>query len=81
MVQQDVYLFSGTIAENIEYGRPGASREDVIAAGKTRRRALNSSPNWKTATIPTSANTACGFPAVRSRRISIARVFLKNPPC
>ncbi len=34
IVQQDVYLFSGTIQENIGYGRPGASREDVIKAAK-----------------------------------------------
>ena len=34
IVQQDVYLFSGTIYENISYGRPGASKEDVIEAAK-----------------------------------------------
>ena len=34
VVQQDVYLFSGTVFENILYGRPGASREDVIKAAK-----------------------------------------------
>lgn len=34
VVQQDVYLFSGTVAENIAYGRPGASREEILAAAR-----------------------------------------------
>lgn len=51
VVQQEVYLFSGTIFENIEYGRPGASREEVIAAAK-KAGATRSSPSCPTGTTP-----------------------------
>ena len=79
MVQQDVYLFSGTIAENIEYGRPGASREDVIAAAKL------AGAHEFIAELENGYDTYVGEHGVRlsggqKQRISIARVFLKNPP-
>ena len=79
MVQQDVYLFSGTIAENIEYGRPGASREDVIAAAKL------AGAHEFISELENGYDTYVGEHGVRlsggqKQRISIARVFLKNPP-
>ena len=79
MVQQDVYLFSGTIAENIEYGRPGAPREDVIAAAKL------AGAHEFIMELENGYDTYVGEHGVRlsggqKQRISIARVFLKNPP-
>ena len=79
MVQQDVYLFSGTVLKNIEYGRPGACRDDIIRAAK-----LAGAHDFITA-LPDGYDTYCGEHGVRlsggqKQRISIARVFLKNPP-
>ncbi len=79
VVQQDVYLFAGTVFENIVYGKPGASREDVIEAAK-----LAGAHEFISA-LPGGYDTYCGERGVRlsggqKQRISIARVFLKNPP-
>lgn len=79
MVQQDVYLFAGTVMENIVYGKPGASREDVIEAAK-----LAGAHDFIMA-LPDGYDTYVGERGVRlsggqKQRISIARVFLKNPP-
>ena len=79
MVQQDVYLFSGTIYDNIRYGRPDASYEEVVEAAK---KAGAHDFIMKT---PDGYNTYVGERGVRlsggqKQRISIARVFLKNPP-
>jgi ATP-binding cassette subfamily B protein len=79
MVQQDVYLFSGTVFENIEYGRPGASREDVIAAAR-----LAGAVEF-IEELPDGFDTYVGERGVKlsggqKQRISIARVFLKDPP-
>lgn len=79
MVQQDVYLFSGTVLSNIEYGRPGASREDIMAAAK-----LAGAHEFIMA-LPEGYDTYVGEHGVKlsggqKQRISIARVFLKNPP-
>ncbi len=79
VVQQDVYMFSGTIAENIEYGRPGASREDVIEAAKL------AGAHEFILGLENGYDTYVGEHGVRlsggqKQRISIARVFLKNPP-
>ena len=79
MVQQDVYLFSGTVLSNIEYGRPEASREDVIEAAK-----LAGAHEFIMA-LEKGYDTYCGEHGVKlsggqKQRISIARVFLKNPP-
>ena len=79
VVQQDVYMFSGTIAENIEYGRPGASREDVIEAAKL------AGAHEFILGLENGYDTYVGERGVRlsggqKQRISIARVFLKNPP-
>jgi len=79
VVQQDVYLFAGTVMENILYGKPGASREDVIEAAK-----LAGAHEFISA-LPDGYDTYVGERGVRlsggqKQRISIARVFLKNPP-
>ncbi len=79
MVQQDVYLFSGTVLSNIEYGRPGASREEVIEAAK-----LAGAHEFIMA-LENGYDTYVGEHGVKlsggqKQRVSIARVFLKNPP-
>ncbi len=79
MVQQDVYLFCGTIRENIAYGKPGASMEEIIAAAK-RANIHNFIEE-----LPDGYDTYVGERGARlsggqKQRISIARVFLKNPP-
>ncbi len=78
VVQQDVYLFSGTVYENIEYGRPGASREEVLEAAK-----MAGAHEFITG-LKDGYDTYVGERGVKlsggqKQRISIARVFLKNP--
>lgn len=79
MVQQDVYLFAGTIYENICYGKPDASREDVIAAAKS------ANAHDFIMSFPDGYDTDIGQRGIKlsggqKQRLSIARVFLKNPP-
>lgn len=79
VVQQDNYLFSGTVLHNIEYGRPGASREEMIQAAK-----LAGAHEFISA-LPNGYDTFIGERGVKlsggqKQRISIARVFLKDPP-
>ena len=79
MVQQDVYLFSGTIRENIAYGKPGATMEEIIEAA--RRANIHDFIEE----LPDGYDTFVGERGARlsggqKQRISIARVFLKNPP-
>lgn len=79
MVQQDVYLFAGTIFENIQYGKPGATREEVIEAAK------NANAHEFIMAFPDGYDTDIGQRGIKlsggqKQRISIARVFLKNPP-
>ena len=79
IVQQDVYLFSGTVYENILYGRMDASEEEVIAAAK-----LAGADEFIMA-LKDGYQTYVGERGVKlsggqKQRISIARVFLKNPP-
>ena len=79
MVQQEVYLFSDTVANNIAYGRPGASREEVIEAAKM------AGADAFIRELPEGYDTFVGERGARlsggqKQRISIARVFLKNPP-
>ncbi len=79
MVQQDVYLFSGTVYENIAYGRENASRDEVIEAAKRA-----GAHEFITA-LKDGYDTYVGERGVKlsggqKQRISIARVFLKNPP-
>ena len=79
IVQQDVFLFGGSIKENILYGRPNASDEEVLEAA---RRAnildfINSLPNgWDTEIGERGVRLSGG----QKQRLSIARLFLKNPP-
>ncbi len=79
MVQQDVYLFSGTVYENIAYGRENATREEVVEAAKQA-----GAHEFITA-LKDGYDTYVGERGVKlsggqKQRISIARVFLKNPP-
>lgn len=79
IVQQDVYLFAGTVLDNISYGRPGATREEIIEAAK-----LANAHDFIMG-LPDGYETDIGQRGVKlsggqKQRISIARVFLKNPP-
>jgi len=79
VVQQDVYLFAGTVADNIRYGKPGASPADIIAAAK-QANAHDFILAW-----PDGYQTDIGQRGVKlsggqKQRLSIARVFLKDPP-
>ena len=79
IVQQDVYLFAGTILDNIRYGRNDASDEEVIAAAK------KANAHDFIMELPDGYYTDCGQRGVKlsggqKQRLSIARVFLKNPP-
>lgn len=79
IVQQDVYLFSGTVYENIAYGKPGATREEVMEAAK------RAGADEFIRALRDGYDTYVGERGVKlsggqKQRISIARVFLKNPP-
>ncbi|MBO4578995.1 MAG: ABC transporter ATP-binding protein [Clostridiales bacterium] len=79
IVQQDVYLFAGTVLENISYGKPGASREEIIEAAK-----LANAHDF-IMELPNGYDTDIGQRGIKlsggqKQRLSIARVFLKNPP-
>lgn len=78
MVQQEVYLFSGTVYENIAYGKPGASREAVVEAAKkagAHEFILELKDGYDTYVGERGVKLSGG----QKQRISIARVFLKNP--
>ena len=79
MVQQDVYLFSGTVYENIVYGRPGASREEVIEAAK-RAGAHDFIMELKNGYDTYVGDRGVKLSGGQKQRLSIARVFIKNPP-
>ena len=79
IVQQDVYLFYGTVRENIEYGKPGATDEEI------REAARKAGAEEFISKLPDGYDTYVGERGVKlsggqKQRISIARVFLKNPP-
>lgn len=79
IVQQDVYLFVGSVYDNIRYGKPDATREEVIAAAK------NANAHEFIMSLPQGYETDIGQRGVKlsggqKQRLSIARVFLKNPP-
>ncbi len=79
VVQQEVYLFSGTVIENILYGRPDATAEEAVAAAK------RAGADEFIRKLPNGYNTYIGERGVKlsggqKQRISIARVFLKDPP-
>lgn len=79
IVQQDVYLFAGSVMENIRYGRPDASEEEVIMAAK------HANAHEFIMGLPDGYQTYIGQRGIKlsggqKQRLSIARVFLKNPP-
>lgn len=79
VVEQDVYLFSGTVADNIHYGKLDASREEIIEAAK------KANAHEFILALPQGYDTDIGQRGVKlsggqRQRLSIARVFLKNPP-
>lgn len=79
IVQQDVYLFAGTVMDNIRYGKMNATDEEVIEAAK------KANAHDFIMQLPEGYNTDCGQRGVKlsggqKQRLSIARVFLKNPP-
>ena len=79
VVQQDVYLFSGTVYENIEYGKPGATKEEIIDAAKKAGAhdfIINLENGYDTYVGERGVKLSGG----QKQRISIARLFLKNPP-
>lgn len=79
IVQQEVYLFSGTVLENIRYGRPDASLEEVIEAS-TRAGAHEFISALKDGYDTYVGERGVKLSGGQKQRISIARVFLKNPP-
>lgn len=79
VVQQDLYLYAGTVLENIRYGKPDASRDEVIKAAK------HANAHDFIMALPQDYDTDIGQRGVKlsggqRQRLSIARVFLKNPP-
>ncbi len=79
IVQQDVYLFCGTVKENISYGKPDATMDEIIDAAK------KANIHEFIMSLPDGYDTFVGERGTRlsggqKQRISIARVFLKNPP-
>ncbi|MCR5417338.1 MAG: ABC transporter ATP-binding protein/permease [Lachnospiraceae bacterium] len=79
IVQQDVYLFAGTVYDNILYGKPSATREEVIEAAKL------ANAHEFIVSLPNGYETDIGQRGIKlsggqKQRLSIARVFLKNPP-
>ncbi len=79
VVQQEVYLFSGTVADNIRYGKPDAGRDEIVEAAK------KADADEFIRSLPQGYDTDIGPHGVRlsggqRQRLSIARVFLKDPP-
>ncbi len=79
VVQQDVYLFAGTVADNIRYGKPDACRAEIVEAAK------QANAHDFIIALPDGYDTDIGQRGVKlsggqKQRLSIARVFLKNPP-
>ena len=78
IVQQDVFLFAGTILENIRYGKPGATMDEVVEAAK------QAEIHEDILRMPDGYNTIVGERGImlsggQKQRVSIARIFLKNP--
>lgn len=79
IVQQDVYLFTGTVMDNIRYGKPDATEAEIVAA------AQNANAHEFIMSLPEGYDTNIGQRGIKlsggqKQRLSIARVFLKNPP-
>ncbi|MGM7723035.1 ABC transporter ATP-binding protein [Metabacillus sp. Hm71] len=79
VVQQDVYLFAGTVLDNIRYGKPNATKEEIIEAAKkaNAHEFIMGLPHGYETDIGQRGVTLSGG---QKQRLSIARVFLKNPP-
>jgi ATP-binding cassette subfamily B protein len=78
VVHQDIYLFAGTVAENIAYGRPDATREEIIGA------AIEAKADEFIRSLPHGYNTDIGERGVQlsggqKQRLTIARTFIKDP--
>ena len=78
LVQQDVYLFAGTVLENSRYGKPDATEEEIVTAAKQANAHdfITRLPNGYSTDIWQRGVKLSG----QKQRLSIARVFLKNPP-
>ena len=79
VVQQDIYLFSGTVYENIEYGRPGATKAEIMEAAKLAGAhdfIMDLEDGYDTYVGERGVKLSGG----QKQRVGIARVFLKNPP-
>ena len=79
IVQQDVYLFTGSVMDNIRYGRPDATEAEIVAAAR------NANAHDFIMSLPDGYDTYIGQRGIKlsggqKQRLSIARVFLKNPP-
>jgi ATP-binding cassette subfamily B protein len=79
VVQQEVYLFAGTVADNLRYGRPGASEAEIVTAAR------KANAHDFIAALPHGYDSDIGQRGVKlsggqKQRLSIARVFLKDPP-
>jgi ATP-binding cassette subfamily B protein len=79
LIAQDVYLFNGTVTENIAYGKPGAAKEEIINAAKMAK------AHEFIMALPKGYDTPIGQRGIRlsggqRQRLSIARAFLKDPP-
>ncbi len=79
IVQQDVYLFTGSVMDNIRYGKPDATEAEIVAA------AQNANAHEFIMNLPEGYDTNIGQRGIKlsggqKQRLSIARVFLKNPP-
>ena len=79
IVQQDVFLFADTVLENIRYGKPGATREEVVEAAKKAEiyEDILAMPNGFDTYVGERGTLLSGG---QKQRIAIARIFLKNPP-
>lgn len=79
VVQQDIYLFSGTVRDNIAYGKPGATDDEIIKAAELAgaHEFISALPNGYDTYVGERGVTLSGG---QKQRISIARVFIKNPP-
>ncbi len=79
-VGQDVFLFRGSIRDNIAFGKPGASEAEIVAAAKAAHAHDFIVGVSRTATTPRSASTALQLSGGQRQRIAIARALIKNAP-
>ena len=80
MVLQDTWLFGGTVAENIAYSKPDATRKEIVAAAPRRQGGPFISAPCPRATTPVLSNESANLSAGQRQLLTIARVFLCDPP-